>query len=412
MGVAKNNLYCFNLKAEKKTRKVNVLAVSYEAALEGLGFTDGEVVTYNKNAEMWHFIMKPLIPRKVSPKELASFFKGLSRGMKSGLAIPSAIKLNASLIKSEFFKGVLGQIGLLTGRKGYTLSEAFSEFPNSFTPMIISLVKAGEKTGNLEPILFDLGIKLEKSNKVMKSLLAGLYYPGFIMLMTIGGFFGASYYVIPQLTRNFKSFDIELPLITQFFIAFSDILHEQWLFLPSMLGVLILLFKFRKKIIQSRVTQTLALKVPVIGPLLHATILARCLDALAMLLKSGCDILTAYTIVQDVAGNVIYKDYFGAILTRLKRGEHPESAYMKETDRIGENGFILANQVKLSSFSGDMDVFMTEISQNLTEESEIKIKELPKLIQPILMGVVSIFIGLLVAAIYLPNFYMLEGVMK
>lgn len=411
MVARKLNIYTFSLKDKRNSWKQVVLAYSYDAALHGLGLLEGISIKLCKNNPLSE--LKNVISRSNNfKKELSEVFFGIARCIKAGVSLPNAIKISAALVSNPKIKGVLGELYVLTGKEGYSFSESMGKFPEVFTSMNVAIVQAGEKTGKISEVLMDLGRRMEKADRTVNNLKASLYYPGFVIAITIIAFFLVVYFILPQMKQNFDSFNVALPALTKCYMKVGEFLHLHYLSIPIVFTVVISLYYFGKVFLKSQYFQRKLLSVPIIGDLNHCVILSRSLQALGMMIQSGADILASMQMAKSVSGNIVYEEYFEGIYKNLKNGKEPNIAFMEEGYRIGKRGYLIANQIRLSSFGGDMHVFLNELSKTLEEEVEIKTRELPKLVQPILMLFISLAIGSLIAAIYLPTFELLQGVMR
>ncbi|PWU06485.1 MAG: hypothetical protein C5B43_01690 [Verrucomicrobia bacterium] len=204
----------------------------------------------------------------------------------------------------------------------------------------------------------------------------------------------------------------QLPKITELMMDFIQLTSNH----PSLFGIPILmvfiLCFYWGKISTMSWFQRGLIKIPIIGKLISGIILERSLHALSMLQKSGINIIDTYKMTMDVAGNIVFKEYFSAILGHIRKGDTPDKAFRKERYRVGDYSIELASLMRVASFTGNDWKSLSELAKFLGEEVKIRADALPKLIQPILLLFIALIVGFMIAAIYLPSFYLLLNAFK
>jgi type IV pilus assembly protein PilC len=241
---------------------------------------------------------------------------------------------------------------------------------------------------------------------------AGLYYPGFIGCLLLVALIVVNFFVLPMITKNFKLFHTELPPVTQaLFDLLGFVSSHPWLaFIPPILVVAALL---RIRWILARpLTQKAIVRLPKLGVLFQKEILSRSLRTLAMLYQTGVYQRDAFAITANVADHVEYSAYFRAISEHLSKSASLYQAFLRERHRIGRIGKAVADQMKVASASADPSVILSRIASIFEEQAMRDAKNLPKLIEPILILIILVFVGFLAAAIYLPNLYLMSHVVQ
>lgn len=148
------------------------------------------------------------------------------------------------------------------------------------------------------------------------------------------------------------------------------------------------------------------------GQLIAGASFERCLSTLALLQKSGINSIDAYKMTIDVSGNVAFREYFSAVLEHVKVGNTPDKAFLKERYRLGKHSVEMANLMRVASFTGEDWQALGELANTIGEEVKIKAEALPKLIQPVLLVFIALIVGFMIAAVYLPSFYLLLNVLR
>lgn len=404
MNTLKWNYFVFRVSYGSYERKVAVLAPNQEIAKLSIGFTEDErIASVKEMSGTWVLVNRS----KLNSKELINLFQTLQKCMKSGASISKALQIAVSGAKQPLTRGIIGVLLFHSSKNGLGLSEAMEKLKPMFDPITIAMIKAGERSGELPSVLEDLANRMEQASVIKSKTLAGLYYPLFVIAITIIGALVVNFFVFPSIIRNFKMMNAKLPKLTQLMVDLIQMTsNHPWIFLIPILGIMVL-WGYRKKVAQSYCFQRSLIKIPVIGQLIAGSIFERSLHTLSLLQKSGINVVDAYKMTIDVSGNIAFKEYFSSVLEHIKVGNTPDKAFLKERYRLGKHSIEIANLMRVASFTGEDWKAFAELANSVAEEVKIKAEALPKLIQPILLLFIALIVGLMIAAIYLPSFYLL-----
>ena len=401
--------FIFRVSYGSSSRKIAVFAPNEEIARLSTGAFDDERVELLKETPGSLIIAQK---SQVKTKELVCLLRGLQKCMQSGASVSKALQITVASVKHPLTRGVIGVLLHHSSKNGLLLSEAMERVSTFFDPIIIALVKSGEKSGELPAVLEDLANRLERSEKIKGKTLAGLYYPMAVVVITIIGGIIVNFFVFPSIMRNFKMLNAELPKITQLMADFIEVTSGNPVFLAIPVLGIVGLIAMRKRIFGSKLFQRAVLKIPVIGNLLSGAILVRSLHTLSLLQRAGTNVVDAYKMTIAVAGNCVFQEYFAAVLENIKLGDTPDKAYQKERYRLGSHSTEIANLMRVASFTGDDWKMLQGLAFSLEEDVNVKSEALPKLIEPFLLLFIAIVVGLMIAAIYLPSFYLLLNAFK
>ena len=347
--------------------------------------------------------------KSATVSELEKFYNGMAEAMHVGADFRSALDLVAPGAESPYFRGV---IAALFEQKASTASIAalMRQFPGAFSNVAVAMVEQGETAGKLEQVFEKLATMTRNRLMITCEIKAGLYYPGFIACLVFVAMIIVNFLVLPMITKNFTLFHTQLPPATQaLFDLLTFISNNPWLaFIPPAVAVWAILR--RKWIAAQPITQKAMVRIPKIGVLFQKEILSRCLRTLAMLYQAGVYQRDAFAITASVADHIEYSAYFRAVSEHLSRSASLYQAFLRERHRIGGMGKSLADQMKVASGSADPSVLLARIAALYEEQAMRDAKNLPKLIEPILTLIILAFVGLLAAAIYLPNLYLMSHI--
>ena len=236
------------------------------------------------------------------------FARNLGQMIDAGLPITRGLSIMEKQAKKGEFKSILGSLNDALS-KGSTLSDAMKVYPKVFSSLFVSMIKAGEESGNISLALKNIGQQLEKTYQLNRKIKGALMYPLVIMgLMVIIGVL-MMVYMVPTLTETFLSLNLDLPLSTKIIIGISNFLQSYFVF--ALLGVVAIVglsaawFKTPKG---QRFVDTMLIHLPIIGEMNKQMNSARTARTLSSLLSSGVDIIVAISVTKDVVQNSYYKE--------------------------------------------------------------------------------------------------------
>lgn len=321
-----------------------------------------------------------------------------------------AIMLNAglTLIDSfEIIKKQLTKVSLLKiiedidkeVRGGKSFSSALLKYPQYFSSLYISLVRAGETSGKLSEILLKLAENLEKEREFRGKIKGALIYPIVVIVAMVSVMFIMITFVIPQLLNLYKEFNIELPLPTKILIVVSSFSVRFWPFIIAgvFFGTAGLRRYFKTKA-GKRVLDRLTLKTPIFGSVIKMSALVDSTRTLAILIGSGVSILDSLEIIIDTSSNIIYQDAFKSIYKQVEKGVSLGTAM--EVENIFPP--ILVQMTTVGEQTGHLNDTLARISHYFEMESELAVKALTTMIEPLILVLLGLGVGFLVISVITP----------
>lgn len=323
---------------------------------------------------------------KVSVSEQIIFTKNLSGMIKAGLSLSRAI----SVLRKQTKNAKLNKIYVSLSadiNSGATFSSSLMKFPDVFSKLFISMVKAGEESGNLAGALSDIAINLEKANSITKKVHGALIYPGVIMsaMVVIGVLMFA--FVVPTLASTFKELGVTLPLSTQILIFFGTFFSNNLLLTFAMiLGAGFGIYSLFRAKFMSKYIDFVVLKIPVISKLTKELNTARTARTISSLLLSGVSITRALEITEDVVQNIYYKKVLSEARVGIEKGAPFSTAFEANTKLYP---VMMAEMIQVGEETGKLSDMLLQVASFYEDEVENKTKNLSTIIEPLLM----IFIG-------------------
>jgi len=344
---------------------------------------------------------------KVSVNEQIIFTKNLSGMLKAGLALSRAL----SVLKKQTKNPKLGTIltSLTTDiNAGESFSSALSKFPEVFSKLFTSMVRAGEESGNLAGSLSDIGLNLEKSNSITKKIKGALIYPGVIMsaMVVIGVLMFA--FVVPTLAKTFKELGVALPTPTRVLIFFGNFFSQNLILsFVIIFGIAFGMYLiFRAKFMEKYI-DFVVLKFPIIRNLTKELNTARTARTMSSLLSSGVSITRAVEITEDVVQNIYFKKVLEDAKVAIEKGAPFSEAFAANTQLYP---VMMSEMIQVGEETGKLSDMLLQIALFYEEEVENKTKNLSTIIEPLLMIVIGIGVGFFAISMISPLYSILGSI--
>jgi len=342
------------------------------------------------------FILKRLIYR-VTLTDVSTFTRQLATMISAGLPLTEALVLLKSQGKPALAEATEGILRDVEG--GLSLAGALEQHPKIFSPVYVSLVRAGESAGVLDNILNRMADNLESQREFQAKIKGAMIYPivivtGMILVATIMMIF-----VIPKLLSLYQEFDAQLPAATKALISISNLsVRFWWVVLLGLVGLAYAYKMFNSKKSGKRKIDEFKFKIPVAGKLINQTTLAEFTRTLGLLIGAGVPITEALEISAKTANNLVIEEGIEIANKQVEKGLPLSSA-------IAKNEFfppIVSQMLSVGEETGKLDEVLLKVSKYFQSESEESLKGLTTAIEPLIMIVLGVGVGFLIIAIILP----------
>lgn len=338
-------------------------------------------------------------------KDVVMFTRQLATLVDADVPLVEGLRTITRQVEKESFRKVVSSIAASI-EGGSSVSAALSEHQGVFSKFYISLVRAGEIAGKLQTTLTYLADYLERSASLNSKIRGALSYPAFVLFALVVVTIIMMTTVLPQLLSIIKDAGVqEIPLTTKILIALTGFIN-QYFFLLLVLFITggILLFYYIKTPEGERWFDNLKINLPQFGKVIVGLYLARIAETLSTLIKSGVPILEGLNITADVVGNVIYKD----IILQARDNVQGGGTISEVFERYREFPPLVSSMLAIGEKTGRTDFMLENIFNFYKAEAENNIQNMSQLIEPILILLLGLGVGILVAAVLLP-IYSLVG---
>jgi type IV pilus assembly protein PilC len=329
---------------------------------------------------------------------LTIFTRQLSTMMKAGVPLLQSFDIvsrghpNPSVAK--LMNDIRGDI-----EGGTSMSNAFRKHPKYFDSLYCNLVEAGEQGGILEALLDRLATYKEKTMAIKAKIKSALVYPIAVLIVAAVVVTVIMIFVIPSFKDVFTSFGANLPAPTLMVIAMSDFFTQYWWAIFGTLGIGGYLFfqSWQRSEKMQRFMDRLMLKLPIFGPMLEKSAIARWTRTLSTLFGAGVPLVEALDSVGGAAGNIVYADATAQIQKDVSTG----------TGLTVATGVFPSMVLQMSAIgeeSGSLDHMLAKSADFYEQEVDENVKALQSLMEPIIIVILGTIIGGIVVAMYLPIF--------
>lgn len=400
----------FNYQARTKTGQVQVgtvEAASREGALMLLQKHD-LYVTKLESAEEVPFYVKKLELKRITKGDLVMFSRQLSIMFESKVPLIESLRTLAQQQSSPRFKEILLDISeKIEG--GIPFSQALASYPKLFDPFFVNMIRSGEASGKLSETLAYLADHIERDYELTAKIKGAMIYP--IIIITMILFIGIlmSIYALPGLLELLQETNQELPLFTKIIIAIINFI-KSWMGVVAFIGFLVaigLVFKYSKTNEGKDRLDRLLLKIPVINNFLKMVYVARFTENLSTLVAGGLPIAKALIITGSVVGNVRYQEALEKVTEEVRKGEKISTGLKKFPDLFPP---ILTTMVLVGEKTGSLDTTLLNVVRFYRMEIDRRLNNLLKIIEPALILVLGVGVGIFIASILLPLYQAITSI--
>jgi len=370
------------------------------------GFTPLSIMEKNENIiEKLSVITNTFSKIKVS--ELIIFTKNLSGMVMAGLSLSRALSVLQKQTKNSKLSSILTSL-TADINSGATFSASLAKFPDVFSKLFISMVRAGEESGNLANALSDIGLNLEKSNSLTKKIHGALIYPGIIMsaMVLIGVLMFA--FVVPTLAGTFKELGVTLPASTKLLIFFGNFFSAHLLLTFVIIaGAALGIYSLLRAQFAAKYVDLIILKIPVVNNLVKEVNTARTARTISSLLLSGVAITRAVEITEDVVQNIYYKQVLNEAKIAIEKGAPFSKAFEEHTNLYP---VMMSEMIQVGEETGKLSDMLLQIALFYEGEVENKTKNLSTIIEPLLMIVIGAGVGFFAISMISPLYSILGSI--
>ncbi len=346
---------------------------------------------------------------RIKPQEIIETLENLHLIVKSGIPVIQGLMDLAEDADNPALKELLQDMAYKV-QAGYSLSRAFEAHPEVFSSVIVSLIKIGEETGNLEKTLKDAAEHLKKIQDIKAKTKQALIYPSFAFFSVLGALIFWLVYVLPKVIDAFKEFNVQLPTTTIFIMYMSEYTQKYlWITILMLIVSFIILKILRNKNEKIRYqTDKLLLKTPVFGVIITNFNYAFFAEYLRLMIISGVPLYQALYIMEGAVKNRVFKTAIKNTREKIEIGR-PFSESLKEE---GVFSPVITRMISIGEQAGQLDEQLNYISNYYYNKVDYLAQNISKMIEPIIIGIVGAFMLIIMLGLIGPIYDLISQVSK
>lgn len=336
----------------------------------------------------------------LSITEQMLFAKRLSFLIGANVSVVECFHVLQEQARSVCVKNVYERIGQDLS-SGQYLHTSLKKFGAAFGSFAINLIKVGELSGSLSQNLAYLAEEMKKRHLLQKKLIGAMVYPVIITVATLGITGLLTVFIFPKIMPIFASLNIELPLTTQILLAVSLFLRSNgiWVILGSIVAVAAISMLYKKVPTVRLLLDQVSLVLPVAGPLSRSYHMANFCRTLGLLLKSGMTLLEATIIMSDTMDNVVFGRSLLEVAEGIKSGKQLSGMLAEHTQLFP---YMMTHMIGIGERTGNLSNTLIYLSDYYEVEVDEMTRNLSSAIEPILMVVMGLLVGLVAVSVITP----------
>ncbi|MHC4606376.1 MAG: type II secretion system F family protein [Planctomycetota bacterium] len=336
---------------------------------------------------------------RVKTKDIAVLTRQLATMISAGIPLLESLEILHEQVADPGFKLVLDKV-IDRIRSGSDFSTALAEHPKIFSGIFVNMIRAGEAAGQLDTILNRLADYTESIEELKHEIKAAMTYPVISLCLILAITVGLVVGIVPKFKEIFVSLGMEkMPLPTEILMGISNFCRNN--FIIAIIGIFVIVFAFLSYIKTKQGKKQwhwFLLHMPIFGPLFRKVAISRFSRTFSTLIQSGVPMLSALDIVAGTSGNVIIEAAVLKAKEAVSRGE-------TLGDPLTETGVfppMVTRMIAIGEKTGALEKLLSKISDFYDSEVRTTVKALSSIIEPLLIALMGVIVGLIVLSIFLP----------
>lgn len=341
----------------------------------------------------------------IKPRDLSVFCRQFVSILSAGVSIINALDMLSEQTENKVLAKAIKGVQIAV-EKGETLADAMAAEKKIFPGLLIHMVEAGEASGDLEIVFERMAEHFEKDTKLKAQVKKAMIYPIVVGIVAIAVIFVMMLVVIPNFVGIFQDMNMDLPAMTRMVIGMSDFVRGKWFLIVIVVALIILGFYIFKKSGSGRfILGNLALKLPLFGKIITKSNSSRLARTLSTLITAGIPMIEALDITAKIMDNVIAKQALIDAKDEVIKGI-PLSVPIRNSGIFPP---MVCQMIKIGEESGNLESMLEKLADYYDEEVKIATESLTAVLEPMIIVVLALVVGVLIMAIMQPMMSMYSG---
>jgi type IV pilus assembly protein PilC len=381
-------------------------AANIEIAIKSLQARNLIIVSINPAEKKDFFWRNIKFFERISKRDIVILSRQLAILFEAKVPALVSFKLLAGEAQNPALRSKLAEV-IDDIQGGISLSQAMTKHPDVFSRFYISMVRSGEESGKLEESFSFLADYLERSYELSAKARNALIYPAFIFSTLVTVLILMLVFVIPRLTTILQEAGQEIPLYTKIIIGLSNFFREFGIFLLiALIAAIVFLWRYSRTEKGKLAISRFQLSFPFVGSLYKKFYLSRITDNLETSISSGISAVRALEIASDVVGNNVYSKILLDSVKEIKGG----CSLSKIFSQYEEIPKIVSQMIKIGEESGKLNFILKTLGRFYKREVDNSVDVIVSLIEPVMIVIVGIAVGLFIVSIIGPIYSITAGV--
>lgn len=339
--------------------------------------------------------------QKMSSKDLNFFLTQLSTYVKAGIPLLDSMEILSRQSKKKSTQMLYRKI-VFDLNRGLSFSECLEKQGKVFPKMLINMLKTSEMTGDLTGVLDDMAAYYKRQDSNRKQIINAMTYPSVLMVFAVAVLTFVITYVVPSFTSMYESTGSSLPGITVAIMNISTFVTSNWYYILGVIvlvvGIFVLLYKSSKKF--KYFMQSFVMHIPVVKDIVKYNQIVTFTGTFSTLIKHDVFITDSMDILSKITENEVYKKIINDAIVNLSKGNGVSVAF-KGHWAFPETAY---EMLVTGEKTGKLGEMMDHVATYYQEEQTNIVARLKSLIEPIMIVLLAVIVGVILLAVVVPMF--------
>ncbi|HHX66028.1 MAG TPA: type II secretion system F family protein [Chloroflexi bacterium] len=347
-----------------------------------------------------------LLQARVTTRDLIVFSRQLATLIESGIPIVRALQLLQEQMTNKRLREILGEIAVDI-QQGKLFSESLARHKGVFPALYGRLIEVGEHAGNLEMVLRQMAIYMEKEEALIRKVRGAMTYPTVVTVIAIGVAILMLTVALPPLMTLFTNFDAELPLPTRLLLALTDFFSTYRLYIFG--GIVLLAasgFLFVRSDVGRPIFDRTVLKIPLIGQVIVQGAVARMCRSMSTLLRAGISVPEILDMITRSQSNTVLRQAMEEVHSELLQGHGLAGPLGQQKVFSG----MLVQMVRVGEETGSLDSNLETLAVFYEDEVDRAVTALTGALEPALTIFIGVMVGFVAVSIIMPMYSLMGAI--
>jgi type IV pilus assembly protein PilC len=397
--------YYAGVDKDGKEREGSIDAINSDVAVSALQ-RRGLIISSIEPAESESLFSKRLsFFERVSNKDIVILSRQITTLFEAQVSALRAFRLLSSEAPNPALRDRLAEVANDL-QSGMTIADALQKHPKVFSPFYVSMVRAGEETGRLDEAFAFLADYLDRTYEVTSKARNALIYPAFVITTFVGVMVLMLTTVIPRLSDILMETGQEIPLYTRVVVSLANFLSNYiWLLGIGLVIGVVLLYRYAQTETGKQRIARMRLEFPYVGDLYNKLFMSRIADSLSTTLQSGIQLVRGVEISAEVVDDPVYSRILKEIAQGIQSGRPASEVFAEHREFPG----IMIAMMKVGEETGDLSNILNTMAKFYRREVQNAVDTLVSLIEPLMIVLLGLGVGLLLASVLVPIYNISSG---